>query len=71
MAAIPANQKLWRMLSAQARAKFRVFPSPSASHWVHQQYVQHGGRFVESTKDLDSKDRKDHAEHGRHKKGHK
>lgn len=60
MSAIPANQKLWRMLTQQARSKFRVYPSPAASHWVHQQYVQHGGRFVESTKELAKKDREEH-----------
>lgn len=59
MAAIPANQKLWRMLTQQARAKFRVYPSPAASHWVHQQYVQKGGRFVESTKRLSRQDHED------------
>lgn len=60
MAAIPANQKLWRMLTQQARAKFRVYPSPAASHWVHQQYVQKGGRFVESSKHLSRQDREEH-----------
>lgn len=57
MASIPANQKLWSMLIARARAKFRVFPSPAASHWVHSQYVQLGGRFVESQKQVDPKQR--------------
>lgn len=43
---VPANQKLWNMLVIQARAKFPKWPSLPASRWVHQQYVQRGGRFV-------------------------
>lgn len=50
MSAVPANPKLWKMLTMQARAKFRVYPSPAASHWVHKEYVQKGGRFVASTR---------------------
>lgn len=60
MAAIPANQRLWAMLQFQARHKFRVYPSPAASHWVHQEYVQRGGRFVESVHHLSKADRKIH-----------
>lgn len=45
----PANPKLWQMIIIQAKAKFATYPSPGASHWVHEQYVQHGGRFVESS----------------------
>jgi hypothetical protein len=49
----PANPKLWNMLTAQARSKFRTYPSPAAAHWVHSRYVQLGGRFVPSKKDVD------------------
>lgn len=48
MAQVPANAKLWAMLTAQARAKFRIYPSPAASHWVHHEYVQKGGKFVDN-----------------------
>ena len=58
MSQIPANQKLWNMLVAQAKAKFRVWPSAAASAWVHQHYVNMGGRFVESTKALTYKEKK-------------
>jgi hypothetical protein len=44
----PANEKLWNMVIAQARAKFHTYPSPAASHWVHKTYVEHGGKFVET-----------------------
>lgn len=47
MAAVPVNRRMWNMFILQAKRKYRVYPSPAASHWVHQQYVQHGGRFVE------------------------
>jgi len=80
MAQVPANPKLWSMLTAQARAKFRVYPSPAASHWVHKEYVQKGGRFVDSRKskakphqrnsnsDDQYEERKEHAEHKGHDK---
>ena len=60
MASIPANTKLWNMLIAQAKTKFRVWPSAAASAWVHQHYVQLGGKFVESTKQLTRKEHKEH-----------
>lgn len=44
----PANEKLWNMVIAQAKAKFHTYPSPGASAWVHKTYVQHGGRFIET-----------------------
>jgi len=50
---LPANPKLWNMYVAQAKAKFRVYPSPAAAHWVHSHYTQVGGQFVTSVKDID------------------
>lgn len=46
MADVPANQKLWTMLVLQAKAKFAKWPSLPASRWVHEQYVDKGGRFI-------------------------
>jgi hypothetical protein len=45
----PANPKLYAMIVAQAKAKYATYPSPGASRWVHQQYVQHGGQFIEGS----------------------
>lgn len=42
----PANPKLWHAIVTMARAKFRVYPSPAAAHWVHDQYVKKGGQFT-------------------------
>lgn len=56
---IPANQKLWSTLVAQAKARYHVWPNPSAAAWVHQQYVRMGGKFVGSTKDIDPRFRDD------------
>lgn len=50
---LPANPKLWNMYVAQAKAKFRVYPSPAAAHWVHSHYAQVGGQFVTSKKEID------------------
>lgn len=49
MASKPLNTKLWDMIVAQAKAKYSNYPNPGASHWVHSQYVKHGGKFVEIT----------------------
>lgn len=50
---LPANPKLWNMYVAQAKAKFRVYPSPAAAHWVHSHYSMVGGKFVDSEKQID------------------
>jgi hypothetical protein len=50
---LPANPKLWNMYVAQAKAKFRVYPSPAAAHWVHAHYSQVGGKFVERESQVD------------------
>ena len=48
MAQKPANEKLWAMVIAQAKAKYSTYPNPAASHWVHERYVQSGGKFIDS-----------------------
>lgn len=50
---LPANPKLWNMYVAQAKAKFRVYPSPAAAHWVHSHYSQVGGKFVDRASQVD------------------
>jgi tRNA U34 5-methylaminomethyl-2-thiouridine-forming methyltransferase MnmC len=52
---LPANPKMWNMLTAQARAKFTTYPSPAAAHWVRSRYEQMGGRMVDSKKEIDPK----------------
>lgn len=52
---VPANPRLWNMITTQAKTKFAKYPSPAAAHWVHTRYLQLGGRFVESEKDVDPK----------------
>jgi hypothetical protein len=43
------------MIIMQAKAKFATYPSPGASHWVHSEYVKHGGQFVELSNDTRQK----------------
>jgi len=43
---VPTNQRLWSMIIMQAKARFSKYPSPGASHWVHDQYIKHGGQFA-------------------------
>lgn len=49
----PANPKLWNMITMQARTRFAKYPSPAAASWVHGRYVQMGGKFVGSKKEID------------------
>ena len=49
MASKPANEKLYAMIVAQAKAKYSSYPNPGASHWVHERYIQSGGKFIDST----------------------
>jgi hypothetical protein len=45
----PLNEKLWTMVIFQAKTKYRTYPSPGASAWVHQRYIELGGKFEKST----------------------
>ena len=49
MASVPVNEKLWALIITQAKAKYTNYPNPGASHWVHQQYLKHGGKFIETS----------------------
>jgi hypothetical protein len=49
---VPANPKLFNMITAQAGARFSK-NSPARGHWIHTKYNQMGGQYVESKKDVD------------------
>lgn len=49
MAEVPTNEKLYAMVVMQAKAKYRVYPSPGASHWVHRRYIELGGKFEDTS----------------------
>lgn len=55
---IPSNQRLWDLLVMRAKHRFNTYPSPAASHWVHKEYVNAGGQFAKSRKDMKREDRK-------------
>jgi hypothetical protein len=48
MAETPQNQRLYAMVVMQAKAKYRVYPSPGASHWVHKRYLELGGKYIDT-----------------------
>jgi hypothetical protein len=50
MADVPTNEKLYAMVVTQAKTKYRIYPSPGASHWVHKRYLELGGKFEDSEK---------------------
>lgn len=39
----PTNKKLWSRALAEARKRFKVFPSAYGSGWAVQWYQKHGG----------------------------
>ena len=49
----PTNPRLWNLITTQAKTRFSKYPSPAAAHWVHTKYIQLGGQFVDSQKDVD------------------
>lgn len=64
---VPANPKLYNMITTQAKSKFPKYPSPAAAHWVHSRYLQLGGKFVNSEKEVDPRFR-DYAAEAQKKK---
>ena len=78
MADVPTNEKLYAMVVTQAKAKYRIYPSPGASHWVHRRYLELGGNFEDSEKIAERKalirkaieHRREMAERGHHGKKH-
>lgn len=53
---LPANPRMWNMITTQALGKFSK-SSPARAHWVRTRYLQMGGKFVDSKKDIDPKNR--------------
>lgn len=64
---VPANPRLYNMITTQAKTKFAKYPSPAAAHWVHTKYTQMGGKFVESKRQVDPRFR-DYAKEAQDKK---
>ena len=56
MADVPTNQRLYAMVVMQAKAKYRTYPSPGASHWVHKRYLELGGKF-QDTNDITAREK--------------
>jgi len=77
----PVNHKLYAMVVMQAKAKYRIYPSPGASHWVHKRYLELGGKFIDTEEEAQKKQivramlerRREYLEHhhgGNHQKEH-
>lgn len=64
---VPANPRLYNMITTQAKTKFPKYPSPAAAHWVHAKYLQLGGKFVDSEREVDPRFR-DYAAEAQKKK---
>jgi hypothetical protein len=71
MANIAVNQKLYAMVVTQAKQKYRIYPSPGASHWVHKRYLELGGKFIDSEKESQKKEMaRRFLEHSEHRDEH-
>lgn len=46
---VPTNQTLFGLVVNQAKMKYRIYPSPGASAWVHRRYLELGGRFEDAS----------------------
>lgn len=66
MAQEAANPKLYAMVVMQAKAKYRIYPSPGASHWVHKRYLELGGKFIDSEEERKKKAMMDRYLESRH-----
>ena len=71
MAEKPANTKLWAMIIAQAKAKYSTYPNPAASHWVHEKYVQSGGKFIDSNDPVVQRQKLQEKQFAKHSKDRK
>jgi hypothetical protein len=66
---VPTNEKLYAMVVFQAKAKYRIYPSPGASAWVHRRYVELGGQFEDASDRAYKEKLRQHAiEAAKHKK---
>ncbi len=41
----PTNMKLYNLIKAEAKKKFKVYPSVYASSYIVKQYKKHGGKY--------------------------
>jgi len=46
---VPTNPKLYARVKAQAKRKFKVYPSAYANGWLVKTYKAKGGRYRMST----------------------
>ena len=46
----PTNPKLYARVKAEAKKKFKVWPSAYASAWLTKEYKKAGGKYSGTTK---------------------
>ena len=47
--AIPTNKALYNRVKAEAKRKFKVYPSAYANGWLVREYKKRGGKYRTST----------------------
>jgi len=47
--AIPTNKALYNRVKAEAKRKFKVYPSAYANGWLVREYKRRGGKYRTST----------------------
>lgn len=56
MANKPNNPSLWNSVKAQAKRKFKVYPSAYANGWVVQEYKRRGGKYKKASVKVGGRD---------------
>jgi hypothetical protein len=47
--AVPINKALYNRVKAEAKRKFKVYPSAYANGWLVQEYKRRGGKYRTTT----------------------
>ena len=50
MANVPTNKKLYAQVKAEAKRKYKVWPSAYASGWLTKTYKARGGKYKTASK---------------------
>jgi hypothetical protein len=53
---VPTNKKLYARVKAEAKKKFKVYPSAYANGWLVQEYKRRGGKYTKAKAKVGGRD---------------
>jgi hypothetical protein len=53
---VPTNKKLYARVKAEAKKKFKVYPSAYANGWLVQEYKRRGGKYKKAKAKVGGRD---------------